>query len=744
MHIRISTLLKIFVALVVAALVTVYAILRSQDFNDFKPLIAEQVERVTGRKLVGDGSLDLKVSFTPSLAVSGVRFANADWGSRPHMLSIESLDVRVALLPLLAGKIDVEQILLSGVDILVETDANVRANYQFNPPDQRDTNDTSGAGNLVIPIIRDMRVTNATLTYRDGASGRQLQLVLDELAVFGQGPQQPLEVHLAAALNDIPVSVRATVGSPAELLKPSKPWPLDAMVEFAGSTATLIGTIAEPAVVKGLDLRLGAMGSEIADLSKLAGVQLPTLVAFRVAAQIRSDAVGPMSVQELDTMLGDAGTLTVKATGEIGSVYALQGLDLEFAIEGTDLTPLAVFVPAEIPALRPFALAGSVNGDLHKIALSGLKARIGESHLAGKIELATDGTRPRVTGLLTSQHIDLADLPVNGSGGEAVASDRVFSDAPLPLDLMRLVDAELSLQIDALVAKGMFIENLSAGLALQDGDLVARDIAFRFSGGRVAAAARFDAGGSTPTLAATLKARNVDLGVLVRDITGKNLLDAGVSFDADVSGRGGSPRQIMASLSGSTRLVVGEGRAKTDMLDLVVGGPTQLVSEFFKGGRADITVLNCVVSQFDITDGLATSKVLLADTEHARITGGGTVNLADETLKLRIDPRPKSITLNAAVPILIGGTLARPSYSLEKTAVVRKLGGLVGSLLFPPALIAGFAEFGVDDDSPCLTSAAPAKQSEGLEATQKPTGIKDAVKGLGKGLSKGIKGLLGQ
>ena len=76
--------------------------------------------------------------------------------------------------------------------------------------------------------------------------------------------------------------------------------------------------------------------------------------------------------------------------------------------------------------------------------------------------------------------------------------------------------------------------------------------------------------------------------------------------------------------------------------------------------------------------------------------------------------------------------------------MVRKLGGLVGSLLFPPALIAGFAEFGVDDDSPCLTSAAPAKQSEGLEATQKPTGIKDAVKGLGKGLSKGIKGLLGQ
>ena len=93
---------------------------------------------------------------------------------------------------------------------------------------------------------------------------------------------------------------------------------------------------------------------------------------------------------------------------------------------------------------------------------------------------------------------------------------------------------------------------------------------------------------------------------------------------------------------------------------------------------------------------------------------------------------------------MIGGTLAKPYYSLEKTAVARKLGGLVGGLLFPPALIAGLAELGVDNDSPCLAEATPSKPSDDLEATQKPAGIKDAVKGLGDGLSKGLKGLLGQ
>ena len=72
-----------------------------------------------------------------------------------------------------------------------------------------------------------------------------------------------------------------------------------------------------------------------------------------------------------------------------------------------------------------------------------------------------------------------------------------------------------------------------------------------------------------------------------------------------------------------------------------------------------------MVSQFDIADGIATSKILLVETEHARITGGGTINLGEETLHLKISPRPKSITLDAAVPISIGDSLHSPSYSLE-------------------------------------------------------------------------------
>jgi hypothetical protein len=52
----------------------------------------------------------------------------------------------------------------------------------------------------------------------------------------------------------------------------------------------------------------------------------------------------------------------------------------------------------------------------------------------------------------------------------------------------------------------------------------------------------------------------------------------------------------MASLNGSTRLVVGEGRAKTEKLDLVVGGPPRIIRQIVKGDSKETTVLNYVVS----------------------------------------------------------------------------------------------------------------------------------------------------
>ena len=125
---RLSTLFKIATVAVVGLIVTVVVILYSIDLNDDRVEIAAEVERATGRKLSVAGELNLQLGLTPAITVADVGFANADWGARPEMVRRRHLAAEVELLALLRGRLRVARLQLSGLDVLLETDAEGRGN----------------------------------------------------------------------------------------------------------------------------------------------------------------------------------------------------------------------------------------------------------------------------------------------------------------------------------------------------------------------------------------------------------------------------------------------------------------------------------------------------------------------------------------------------------------------------------------------------------------------------------------
>ena len=169
---------------------------------------------------------------------------------------------------------------------------------------------------------------------------------------------------------------------------------------------------------------------------------------------------------------------------------------------------------------------------------------------------------------------------------------------------------------------------------------------------------------------------------------------------------------------------------------------TKLVTE----DKKEFAVLNCVVSQTDIKQDLATLTAAVVDTEFAWITGKGNVNLRDESA-VTVYPEPKSATLSLAVAVKIGGTFANPSYGLDELFVLKKLGGAVLGTGLPPLLVLGMGELVADGDNPCLKPAA------GKGATSAPSpfnpaasvikGVEDTVNGVTKGAAKLLKGLFG-
>jgi hypothetical protein len=261
--------------------------------------------------------------------------------------------------------------------------------------------------------------------------------------------------------------------------------------------------------------------------------------------------------------------------------------------------------------------------------------------------------------------------------------------------------------------------------------------------GRLNGLVQLKASQATPTLDIKLSGKKIDIGNLLTDMGITDLLYGVVSTDLDVAGRGKSVHELMAGLNGKTNVVMGEGRMKSNAIDAYVGGAATVLTQAVFGKKSEYTVINCFVSEFDIKNGLATSKAMVFDTEYAQITGAGTVNLGTEQIKYTVDSKPKSVTVNTAVPVQIGGTLTEPTYRLDPLATAAKVGGLVGTVLFPPAAVVGLGELGVSDKNPCM------KQGTGAQPQQPaPSGPAGAIESLGKDvkeqLDKGLKGLFGK
>ena len=689
---RIVKILSIVVAVVVVLLVVGAIVLMNLDFNQYKQEISAEAKKATGRDLVIGGDLGLDLfTLSPGLAVDDVKFANAPWGSRPEMATIKRFEVKVAILPLLGGKLEIKRIELEGADILIERSKDGRGNYEFDtaakadqPKDQKSSSGDA-LGGIPDISVEALTIEDARLTYRDDATGQSIVLAIQTMTLSG-GTGEPLDIDLKGAYNESPFTVKGQLGDLVQLTKPSKSWPVAVTATAGGATVTVKGGIANPAAASGLDLALSVEGKDLSTFSKLA--------------------------------------------------------------------------QAPVPPLGPYSIGAKITGDAEKmIDIKDIVLKMGSSALTGTASLKM-AQRPTLTASFASDLIDLKDFtkePAGGSGAKSPASDkaasggasgdkRLFPADPLPVDGLKAADANVDLTVKKLVAQGIPVEDIQVKLALKNGDLKVEPLGAKVADGTVSGLVRLNAQSATPQLDVKISSKKIDIGKLLADMAITDLLQGVVSAEVDVAGRGKSVRAIMAGLNGKTSVLMGKGRMKSAALNIYVGEVMTLLTQAVVGKKSEYTVINCFVNHFEIKNGIADSKIMLFDTEYATVTGKGDINLGTEQIKYQLDPRPKSVSVNTAVPVEIKGPLADPSISLNKLAAAAKVGGLIGSVVFPPAAIATLTDLGTGEKNPCLKQAS----GESTQAKPKSTteSVTDTVKGVGKGvtetLDKGLKKLFGK
>jgi uncharacterized protein involved in outer membrane biogenesis len=140
---------------------------------------------------------------------------------------------------------------------------------------------------------------------------------------------------------------------------------------------------------------------------------------------------------------------------------------------------------------------------------------------------------------------------------------------------------------------------------------------------------------------------------------------------------------------------------------------------------------------FNVKDGLMTSEALVVDTDDTYIGGDGTISLRDESLRLKLVPLPKDVSiLSVRGPLHVRGTFDDPQIALDKATLARKIGmAIMLGLINPLAAVIPTIETGPGEGkkAPC------AELIQSLEANIKGGAKKPVPQAQKKKLKENIE-----
>ena len=219
----------VFLALVVAALFLVPSFL---DWEGFKPEITERLEAITGRTLAIDGPLKVSILPTPKIEATDLRLANVPGAADPDMARIGSLELRLALGPLLGGEIAVTGLEMVEPVIELQRLPDGRPNWLFESVPAPATGEGAAGEPESEPELTRLdsaTITNGTIVYHhaDGRPSERIEGIDATLSARSlDGPfrgdgtfnvrGRPIAFQLAtSSLRDdgtMPISVEAIFG----------------------------------------------------------------------------------------------------------------------------------------------------------------------------------------------------------------------------------------------------------------------------------------------------------------------------------------------------------------------------------------------------------------------------------------------------------------------------------------------------------------------------------------------------
>ena len=380
----------------------------SIPLDSFRNQIEAAASRALGSEVRIDGALSLRPTLDPTVVAHDVRIASP--AGQADLLVAGRVAVRLAPLALLRGELHGVRLLIEDASIGLDS-REVVAN-RGGPVEPGDAGVyarllSASAGLLAgQPELEELVLQRVVLNYRDDRAAQPYSIELDDVSVQIQ-PGYPLELMLRGNFQQQPYTIDLTGGLFEELLTPTEPWPLRAVVRFADTRVLLTGNleVSRQGLAVPFELQLDWPAEYSGFAARLGQAPLPGRVTL-LADKGRPIVAGELQLPALDAMLQfGSGAGPASDTAEQPAHNGEAPANRPFRV------PLTVHI-ADVPFHGQLTVAGADAESAVELVLSAADANAGEllARLTG-----TTGIRGRV------QRIGL-QVSVAGSGEAALVN----------------------------------------------------------------------------------------------------------------------------------------------------------------------------------------------------------------------------------------------------------------------------------------------------------------------------------
>ncbi len=453
------------------------------------------------------------------------------------------------------------------------------------------------------------------------------------------------------------------------------------------------------------------------------------------------DGESPYPVDLQVNLLGAQG----QAQGTLVNPLSGAAADLQLDLQADSMAGFRPWLGKYTARLEPFRARLGLHGGGQSYRVEPFQIDFGPASLGGELTLDLAGERPRLQASVKSRNLDLTpwverrrpetEKPsAQEAPAKAVLAPKLFSAQPLPWDSLRALDAQVLVEVDRLRAHGVEAAKLRLELGLEQGHLQTKLNGVVQGDRDYSLTAVVDGRSATPELALKLDGDNLRLAKLAELTAAHGLVEGELELLVDLKGRGRSPSEIMASLDGKALALVENGRADVRRLDKLVGGAGALLGQLVTA-KDQLARVNCSVNGVLFERGQGKVQVLL-DTDYSVVVGTGTLDLAKEWVDLRVEPKPKGVTLSVAAPVLVKGPLSAPAYELEATGILIKLTDLVAKAALPTLIL-------VDAFGDAVSDSACGALMAGTSAEERKPVASGSVGAVAAGADSVVKGTSG-